>query len=197
MLLMGAALSAFAGDIIKEFSSRVASSFVSFDYSFTVSSDTPVTGSGGVIFHGNCYKMLASGLEIWCDGKTRWTMDHSSKEVYVEEVDAAAVDYASNPSSLILAIGSVFTQTASRQTTFNGKSVTEVTLVPSVSDTGLSQVVMFFSSGNVPAGAVITLDDGTKTTFSIRNYSAVPHSDQSFSYNLKGLGKSYLVTDLR
>ena len=197
LLLAGFSFSLSAGDIIREFSSRVASSCVSFDYSFSVSGETPVTGAGGVIFQNDCYKMLSSGMEIWCDGRTRWTVDHSSEEAYIETVDPSSTDYVSNPSALILAVGSVFTQTSLKPSTFNGKSATSVTLVPSVSGTGLSQVVMYFSADNVPVGAVITVDDGTRATFVIKNFSAAPLSGQSFSYDVKRLGKTYVVTDLR
>ena len=41
--------------------------------------------SGTLILEGNCYFAKGNGIEIYCDGKTRWTVDPEEKEVYIEE----------------------------------------------------------------------------------------------------------------
>ena len=33
---------------------------------------------------GECYRAVGNGMEIYCDGATRWTVDPASKEVYIE-----------------------------------------------------------------------------------------------------------------
>ena len=198
MLLLACALqSVSAGDMVSDFAAKVAKSCVSFDYAFKYTAEAPVTGSGGVVLQQNCYKMIGGGMEIWSDGKTRWTVDHSAREAYIEAVETSNIDYISNPSALIMAVGSVFTQSAASPAVFNGKSVTSVTLHPSVSDTGLQSVLMYFGPSTLPVGLVATLDDGTKVTITLKNFTLDPISKQSFSFDMSRLGNSYFVTDLR
>lgn len=57
---------------------------VSLSYSCTVKLDVPMKSQGKLIAQQNCYKLSSAGLDIYCDGTSRWTVDNSSKEVYIE-----------------------------------------------------------------------------------------------------------------
>lgn len=37
-----------------------------------------------IICQQNCYYAKNEALEIYCDGRSRWTIDHEGKEVYIE-----------------------------------------------------------------------------------------------------------------
>lgn len=68
---------------------------LSFDFSFTAEGDMTVTGNGSAVIQDDCYHVDTNGLDIWCDGQTRWTIDKESKEVYIEDAGnvASFIDY--------------------------------------------------------------------------------------------------------
>ena len=39
---------------------------------------------GTALIEGKSYIISDNGAEIWCNGKVRWTVDNSAKEVYIE-----------------------------------------------------------------------------------------------------------------
>lgn len=198
MLLICWAASAFAaGDVLADFSARLSSSCVTFDYVFRLKTSAAVTGNGKVTYMSGRYKMAGNGLEVWCDGNTRWTIDHASKEAYLESVEDAGVDFMGNPALLLQAVGTMFTRSSEKQSSFDGKSATQVTLNPSVSGTGLKSVVLYFNSDSVPAGAEINAEDGTSVSISMRNFQFSKPASQSFVFDAGRLDSSYLVTDLR
>lgn len=52
-------------------------------YSMYVS-QTRVEGDAELMIQGNAYVMSTGSLQVYCDGAKVWTVDTSSKEVYVE-----------------------------------------------------------------------------------------------------------------
>lgn len=67
--------------------SRLQTDRISLHYDCTFTQDTPVRLSGELLVQGECYQARGNGMEIYCDGKTRWTVDPASKEVYVETAE--------------------------------------------------------------------------------------------------------------
>ncbi|MCQ2176538.1 MAG: hypothetical protein MJY41_01195 [Bacteroidales bacterium] len=57
---------------------------VSFSYSCTVNLDVPMKSSGTITAQQNSYRLTTAGMDIYCDGTTRWTVDTATKEVYIE-----------------------------------------------------------------------------------------------------------------
>ena len=58
---------------------------ISLRYDCTFTQDAPVKLTGTLLVQGTRYQAKGNGMEIYCDGETRWTVDPASKEVYVEE----------------------------------------------------------------------------------------------------------------
>ena len=73
---------------------------VSFKYSLGVKGSAPVVMSGNAVIDGNCYSARGRGIELYCDGKTKWVVDKEAKEVYVEPSGGTS-DFLSNPSAWI------------------------------------------------------------------------------------------------
>ena len=89
-LLAGLLLTIAAGAQTRELSEVAAhlqTDRISLRYACTVTQDTPVKLSGVLLIQGECYRAKGNGLEIYCDGATRWTVDPASKEVYVETAE--------------------------------------------------------------------------------------------------------------
>ena len=69
---------------VAEIAAHLDNSRISLRYTCTVTQDTPVKLSGTLLVQGECYQAKGNGMEIYCDGQTRWTVDPEAKEVYVE-----------------------------------------------------------------------------------------------------------------
>jgi len=60
---------------------------VSAKVNFDIQSSDPIFGSADLYLDGLGYIVKVDGYSFYCDGKTRWTVDESTKEVYVEKDD--------------------------------------------------------------------------------------------------------------
>ena len=83
-------------------SEMIVAGTVAFDYSFkTVGSSTPFTGSGKALVSGASYKIEGNGLDIRCDGTSRWTADPEAGEMVIETAAGEVLDFLSNPALLL------------------------------------------------------------------------------------------------
>lgn len=192
-ILISAAMSAQTP--LSDFTSSLEGKLVSFDYSFKVKGDVPVMGEGTVAFKNSSFSMKGNGLEVFSDGKIRWTVDTSDKEVYIEEVNPDDANYVSNPAMLLANVEEAFSVKSEKAATVFGKSAKALTLEPAIKGTGLSTAVLYLS-GNTPIGIDITIKDGTVTTFKLGNYK-LSDDDADFSFDVSTLDNSYSITDLR
>lgn len=62
-----------AQSLSRRFSDAEKGSCVTFSYSFTMRGNAPVRGEGTAVLQGNMFIVKGNGVEIWCDGKLRWT----------------------------------------------------------------------------------------------------------------------------
>ena len=147
--------------------------------------------------------MDGNGLEIWCDGKTRWTIDRISEEALVESVDDSYDSYATNPALMIASIDNAFREESFGSSKFGGKVVDASVLTPANKGKGSMDIAglkLFFKSGTtILIGAEVTLNDGSVSEFTITNlkFEGAGKSKESFRFNEKTLDSSYVVTDLR
>lgn len=169
---------------------------VSFDYAFEVKTEVTVTGSGNAALSGDSYHMNGNGMEIWCDGKTRWTLDTAAKEAYIESVDDDSSDYLANPVLFLSGLDKAFKLTGISDVSFKGETVKALALEPAVDETKISSAVLYVS-GNTPKGAEIRIDDGTVTVFSLSNVNWTAGTDKVWAFDVATLDDSYVVTDLR
>lgn len=97
---------------------------VSFNYSWTTTDKVPVRQSGTAIIDGDCYAIRGGGLDIYCDGQTKWTVDTEAREVYVEpsggvrDFIAAPAEWLDKVKDLEISEGSVsgiFTETSAKK----------------------------------------------------------------------------------
>ena len=196
--LLTLCFSASGQNVVTDFASTLKGKCASFGYSYSISGQVPVSGSGTVKLQGESFTMKGDGLEIYCDGKDRWTVDTEAEECYIESVDTGTLDVESNPALLVGAVDKAFKFQKVKSATFNGRSVSEAVLTPSTKNGNIKEVSLFLTPSKVPAGAMITTEDGTFITITVKNFalsSAVTPGD--FSFNTKNLSKKYIITDLR
>ena len=188
------------------FIEKVSASLVTFDYSFsmqTPKSKSTMTGSGKVKLQDNSFYMEGNGLEVWCDGTTRWTVDRFAEEALVESVDGSAESFATNPALMIAMVDEAFEEVSFGTSKFQGKVVDASVLTPKMkgkSSMDIAGLKLYFNSGtSVLVGAEITLNDGSVSEFTISGMTFKDKGEEkeSFRFDEKTLGSSYVITDLR
>jgi outer membrane lipoprotein-sorting protein len=205
-LLLSGVQSGAKSRTLGAFIEKVNSSLVSFDYSFsmqTPASKSKMTGKGKVKIQGSSFFLEGNGLEVWCDGTTRWTIDRFSEEALVESVEESSDGFATNPALMISAVDEAFDEVSFGTAKFAGKTVDASSLTPVLkgkSSMDIAGLKLFFKSGTTElVGAEIKLNDGSVSEFSISglSFSAKGQEKGSFRFDEKTLGNSYVVTDLR
>lgn len=71
---------------------------VSFKYALTTQDKVQVRSDGSALIDGECYRITGNGLDIFCDGTTKWTVDTDAKEVYLESSDGTR-EFLANPAA--------------------------------------------------------------------------------------------------
>ena len=146
----------------------------------------------------NAFRMNGNGLEVWCDGTVRWTVDREGKEAVVESVgENEATRYSANPALLLSNLDKVFVRTKSATDKFQGKKAWAVYMKPQV-NCDVAMVKLYFVS-SVLEGASVIVEDGTQTDFVFSNwkFDEKTESLSAFRFDESSLGKDYVVTDLR
>ncbi len=189
---------------LSTFIEKVAASCVSFDYSFSAKSQgTTMKGDGNVKVQGSAFFLVGNGLEIWCDGKTRWTVDRDAEEAVVENVMDYGDELAANPALLVTSVDTFFTEISFGKSQVGGKTVDVSTLKPNSEEDNSMEIVglkLYFKTGtSLLTGAWVEFADGTVTDLTISNlkYSERTNEKESFRFDEKTLDSSYVITDLR
>lgn len=195
-LAFAAVFQSAADNLLNTFLLRVASSCVTFEYSYKAEGGVSMTGSGNAKVQGDAFVLEGDGLEIWCDGSQRWSVDRSAKEVLIETL-AEGHDFAGNPALLVSCLDEAFKEVSSGSEKFRGRSLRCVKLAP-VAEAGISGLSLFFDGEGNLRGVVMTADDGTRTEFVISKMEFLYPKDLSlFTFDSSGLDGSWVITDLR
>ena len=75
---------------LSDIAAHLQSNRISLHYDCTYTEDTPVKLSGTLLIQEDRYFARGNGMEIYCDGTSRWTVDPASKEVYIEPAEGLA-----------------------------------------------------------------------------------------------------------
>lgn len=193
-----------AGDaaVFSRFVSALPDARAEFEYAYRLSSgNTEMSGSGSVIFQGDAFVMKGDGLEVYCDGTDRWTVDRNAREAVAELFDRDNMDIFSNPALMAVNADGFFTAVSESSVSSNGKDIVRTVLAPKSNTGRVSSAFFDFSVGDgipVPVGAHLTMEDGSVLDISISGFECMPAGDISFfSFDAGSLGEDFVVTDLR
>jgi len=170
---------------------------VTFDYSYIVNKDISLRGSGTLTLNSprGAYHMVGDGLDVWCDGTTRWTMDPAAKEMVIEK--EYLDDYSSSPARILFNLGEDFS--------VKNTSGNTVELSPK-RNMGITKAYLKFGgSGQWSLTNVqVYFSDGSVADFAVSNFRNVKVIDRSslllsnpYTFNEKKLDSSWVITDLR
>ena len=191
---LAVSVSAFADDPVKDFSSRVSGSRVSFSYKYEMNADVRVTGRGNAIVQGDSFKVDVDGMEMISDGKTRWTVDSEAKEIVIEKVEGT--DFVDNPILIVTSFENSFKEISRNREKVQGRDCLVVDFAP-VDVSGIATLAMVFS-GNDLVRVVVGLEGGATTIFDVSDMKFLyPENNGMFSYDLSALDSTWVKTDLR
>ncbi len=72
---------------LAEIAAHLETNRISLNYDCTFTQDAPIQLTGVLLIQGTCYQAKGNGMEIYCDGQTRWTVDPKAREVYIEKAE--------------------------------------------------------------------------------------------------------------
>lgn len=184
-------------DDVAVFTARLAASRASFDYEFVLDDGkVKMKGEGNVVVQGSSYMTKGNGLDIWCDGTSRWTADTAAKELVIEPLESEQT-VITDPAMLVGNLAREFTWSDSGiPGTIDGKPSKVYRLEPK-SDDGISKAVLYFDSdGKTIIAADIFLAEGSVMTFTISSFLFAEPGDPS-DFFPPVFSSDWIVTDLR
>ena len=185
------AFTAAADGIYDSFAARVASSSVTASYVMRTSSG--MSDSGTAYLCGESWHIDREGFDLWCDGRTVWTVDGKSKEVVVEDCSPEG----GRSASPVAWFGnlSLFAVSGSGSSVYGGRKCHWTGLTPSRKGE-ISELKLYFDLGGSLFAAELALGSGGKITF---EFSGISYSDKkkTWSFDTSSLDSSWVVTDMR
>ena len=185
-------------ETVSEFLAMASSSRISFAYTYSTENRTPsMTGAGSVTVQGNAFLMNGDGLEVICDGNSRWTVDRSAGEAIVETV-AEGEDFSANPALFLSGSGEGFSLKEASSVRRNGKDLVKAVLEATVKS-NVRQIVLYITPALELSEAEVTVTDGTLTRFITEDFSSSPADNDlsAFIFDKGSLSPDTVITDLR
>lgn len=183
-------------EVLQKFISEVSGSAVKFSYGYSMKDGSAlISGEGSVDMQGDAYLVTADGLEVYCDGKTMWTIDRQAEEVVIESCGSGQQSYFANPALFIRSFDERFAVSEAVAV----EDGLKYRLIPVSEGTGISCLEAVIScDGEKLLSARMEMENGTVMDFTVPSFSFFPVSgSERFVFDTSSLGNSYVVTDLR
>ena len=173
-----------------------SSACVELDYTYvTRMSGVKVAGGGLLCVQGNMWHIEGNGIEIWCDGKTVWTVDSFAEEVIIESVSEENAEELTNPALMFVGMKEHFKVSKAIDSS-DGKAVIYV-LEPK-SDIGIDFFnVEILKSDARLRGASFAMADGNEVKITVSSMKQVEKKSATVFKPSQTFDSSWIVTDLR
>lgn len=195
------------------FFQKAASHLVSFDYEYEMQSEILIKGSGNVAVQDSAFILNGPGLELRCDGKTRWTVDHAGAEVYIEPAFKGDNVFNDNPALLVSTASKHFNVVSNEEVTQASvskilsdksistkvkKRITSLVILKPKLNKGLSRLELYFDKEGIPVIAISVNNEDVETVLLISNFRFRNKKPMSFfQMDIGKLDSSYYITDFR
>ncbi len=194
MLCAGKAFAASDGPVDRLYRS-LSSSFVEIVYTYSAEvQGVNIVGNGTLQIQGNMWHNDGNGLEMWCDGSTVWTADHSLKEAVIEPVyeDESIV---SNPALMFVRMPDMFKVVKSLDSK-DGKAV--IYVLKPIEDAPIEyfNVEIMKSDSSIRSGS-FALEDGSAVQIKVQSMSVKEKRSVTAFRPSQIFDSSWVVTDLR
>jgi len=181
-----------ADPVFDSFAKEASSGSVTAAYDYSVQGTYSVSGSGAIVVSGSCFRMVGGGVEVWCDGEYRWTLDRDAKEAYRE--DASGGLGADLP--LLLSDPGRFLDVVSSGTSSLGGRRYHVVRLSTKFESDITSAEFHFEGKRLRV-VDVSSKDGTKTEVRLSSIDFAPSLPKGdFSVDVKSLGAGWVVTEL-
>lgn len=194
MLCAGKAFAASDGPVDRLYKS-LSSSFVEIVYNYSAEvKGVRIVGNGTLQVQGEMWHNNGNGLEMWCDGSTVWTADHSLKEAVIEPVYEDE-SIASNPALMFVRMQDMFKVVNSLDSK-DGKAV--IYILKPVEDAPVEYFnVEVRKSDSTIRSASFAMDDGSAVQINVQSMSVKEKRSATAFRPSQIFDSSWVVTDLR
>lgn len=173
----------------------LSSSFVEMEYTYSAEvKGLKVVGKGTLQIQDEMWHNNGNGLEMWCDGSTVWTADHSLKEAVIEPVYEDE-SIASNPAAMFVRMPDMFEVVRSFDSK-DGKAVVYVLKPLEDAPVEYFNVEIMKSDSSIRSGS-FALDDGSAVSISVQSMSVKEKRPVTVFRPSQIFDSSWVVTDLR
>lgn len=87
LVLLPLAAAGQSAQQLEQIAAHLATDRISLHYDCVFTQEAPLHLTGVLLIQDDCYRAKGNGMEIYCDGSSRWTVDPASKEVYIETAE--------------------------------------------------------------------------------------------------------------
>lgn len=174
-------------------------SFGAMEVAFTatayIDADDDDIMRGTMSLDGRKFRLQSNALKIWFDGKTEWSYNVQSGEVYVTTPTASEMAIV-NPMSFIDSYKQGYKMTM-KKSKFGGKSTYEVTLKPTSKKMPVDEVKLQIATENYGLLNIVIKQDGQQSNITINGVKGQQKFAQNyFTFNKKQAPGAEVV-DLR
>ena len=153
--------------------------------------------NGSVVASGGAYKMENNELELFCDGETKWIVNHSGKEISIFHHDPGHTDIVENPMGFFGTIDKGYT--FSEKSSLDNKGLYIIELKPKNKHTAYKTITLGIEPGSYnPRQVRYTAKDNTVYTIIISKFTSSGQPLAPSSFRLaEPYPSGYFINDLR
>ena len=163
--------------------------------------------SGSVLAAGDSYKLVNPQFELYCDGRSKWMVNHSEKEITVFQHDASQMDIVENPLGFFTSVskGYDYSERSKREVVknihsqINGKEVWIINLKPKSTRAPYKTIKLGIDPAtNQPLLVTYTSKDGSVYTIIIKKFTRLGQPLPQSTFKLpQQIPSDYKTNDLR
>lgn len=190
-----------------ELRTQVAKNSASSTLSASSASMASQNYTGSVIAAGNSYKLENSQFELYCDGITKWIVNHSGQEITIFQHDTTQTDIIENPMGFFTSVNKGYDYPERPKNdivkgihqSINGKQIRLIDLKPKSKQTAYKSIILGIDPAtNQPLLVKYTARDNSVYTIIITKFSRLNTPIASGTFVLpEPKPAGYFVNDLR
>lgn len=183
--------------------SKALDSHKSLDIHYSLIVDDAVnklseTKEGQVQLKGQSFKLVMEEIEVYSDGKTKWTVMDDVEEITIQDVDQESTSMLDNPLKFLSVGNKDLTASYKGTATEGGKTLHEVEFFPKDKKAAYSRVVLLFDKSTLyPYQVKYVGKDGVSYTVKVKSFTPnASVDDKQLTFNRSDY-KDYELVDLR
>lgn len=171
-----------------------------YEVQFTARVDQGAEGvQGRYVVSANRYYITADDRQIYSDGKQKYEVNDTDREVTIDVVNVSDKDILSNPTRAFEFVGGAYASTFKGEITYAGKKCYVVELLPTVKGSAIEQITLMIAAATgLPAGVKYRIDGvASAVEVTVNKITKLPTVSESLFVFDKNRHKGYEIIDFR